>query len=304
MLNPTQLSPNGPTFSRIIFGVMKWGVWGHRLRPQQMLRLMEESIEYGVTTFDHADIYGGYTTEAEFGAALKLDPSLRQKMQLITKCGIKMPAPARPQYQIKSYDTSASHIRASVEQSLKNLHTDYIDLLLLHRPSPLMDPVEVAGAFQELREEGKVKYFGVSNFTPTQFELLNSFFPLATNQVEASLQHLSPFLDGTFDQCLSKGIKPMAWSPLGGGNVFKDKTNSQVQRIRATAGRIMRRRAEPIGLDRLLLAWLMHHPAGIFPVIGTARIERLRAAADATKIHLSREEWYELWQASTGKEVP
>ncbi len=304
MLQPTQLSPDGPTFSRIVLGVMNWGVWGHRLRPHQMLRLMEESIQSGVTTFDHADIYGGYTTEAEFGAALRLHPGLRHKMQLITKCGIKMPIAGRPQHHIKSYDTSAAHIRASVEQSLKNLQTDYIDLLLIHRPSPLMNPEEVAGIFEALRQEGKVKYFGVSNFRPSQFELLNASFPLATNQVEASLQHLAPFLDGTFDQCLLKGVKPMAWSPLGGGSVFTDKGNPQVQRIRATAGRIMRRRSESIGLDRLLLAWLMQHPAGILPVIGTARIERLRAAAEAVKIKLSREEWYELWQASTGREVP
>ncbi|MCB0570155.1 MAG: aldo/keto reductase [Phaeodactylibacter sp.] len=304
MLQPTRLSPDGPDFSRIVVGVMNWGVWGHRLRPHQMLRLMEESVNNGVTTFDHADIYGGYTTEAEFGAALRLNPGLRLKMQLITKCGIKMPSPSRPAYQIKSYDTSAAHIRSSVGQSLKNLHTDYLDLLLLHRPSPLMNPEEVATIFDELRQEGKVRYFGVSNFKPSQFALLNNAFPLVTNQVEASLQHLAPFLDGTFDQCIIKGVRPMAWSPLGGGSVFTDKGNPQVQRIRAAAGRIMRRRSEAIGLDRLLLAWLMQHPAGILPVVGTARIERLRAAAEATKVQLTREEWYELWQASTGREVP
>jgi predicted oxidoreductase len=299
----TSLSEHGPQFSRIVFGVMKWGLWGHQLNTQDMLRLMEASVEYGVTTFDHADIYGNYTTEAEFGEALKLKPGLREQIQLVTKCGIKMQVPQRPRHRIKSYDTSPEHIRASVDRSLRNLNTDYIDLLLIHRPSPLMDADLIAGEFEYLKKEGKVRYFGVSNFTPAQFDLLNSRFPLVTNQVEASLLHLPPFTDGTLDQCQQHRIRPMAWSPLGGGGIFSASPGEQAQRILSTARAIIERREQDIGTDQLLLAWLMRHPSGILPVVGTARIERLRAAADAAHIMLSREEWFELLQASTGSEV-
>lgn len=299
----TSLSEHGPQFSRIVFGVMKWGLWGHQLNTQDMLRLMEASVEYGVTTFDHADIYGNYTTEAEFGEALKLKPGLREQIQLVTKCGIKMQVPQRPHHRIKSYDTSPEYIRASVDRSLRNLNTDYIDLLLIHRPSPLMDADLIAGEFEYLKKEGKVRYFGVSNFTPAQFDLLNSRFPLVTNQVEASLLHLPPFTDGTLDQCQQHRIRPMAWSPLGGGGIFSASPGEQAQRILSTARAIIERREQDIGADQLLLAWLMRHPSGILPVVGTARIERLRAAADAAHIMLSREEWFELLQASTGSEV-
>ena len=282
---------------------MKWGLWGHQLDTQGMLRLIEESVDYGVTTFDHADIYGNYTTEAEFGEALKLQPMLREQIQIVTKCGIKMQVPQRPHHRLKSYDTSPEHIRASVDRSLRNLNTDYIDLLLIHRPSPLMDADLIAGEFEYLKKEGKVRYFGVSNFTPTQFDLLNSRFPLVTNQVEASLLHLPPFTDGTFDQCQQHRIRPMAWSPLGGGRIFSATPDEQAQRILATARNIIERREQDIGIDQLLLSWLMRHPTGILPVVGTARIERLKAAADAAHIMMSREEWFELLQASARSEV-
>jgi len=301
---PVPLHENGPTLSRIVFGVMKWGSWGHQLDAQQMLTLIEQSIEAGVTTFDHADIYGSYTTEAAFGEALKLQPSLRESMQIVTKCGIKLAVPQRSYHRIKSYDTSPEHIRWSVDTSLRNLHTDYIDLLLIHRPSPLMDPDRIAEEFEQLRKMGKVRHFGVSNFTPSQFAMLNSRMPLATNQVEASLLHLAPFTDGTFDQCLERHIKPMAWSPLGGGTIFQQVPGEREQRILEAAKRIIERRGQDIGIDQLMLAWLLQHPAHILPVVGTARIERLRAAADAVHIMMSREEWFELWQASAGSEVP
>ena len=301
---PVPLHENGPTLSRIVFGVMKWGSWGHQLDAQQMLTLIEQSIEAGVTTFDHADIYGGYTTEAAFGEALKLKPGLREKIQIITKCGIKLAVPQRDHHRIKSYDTSPEHIRWSVDTSLRNLHTDYIDLLLIHRPSPLMDPDRIAEEFEQLRKTGKVRHFGVSNFTPSQFAMLNSRTPLITNQVEASLLHLDPFTDGTFDQCLERNIKPMAWSPLGGGTIFQQVPPEREQRLLKAAKRIIERRGQDIGIDQLMIAWLLQHPAHILPVVGTARIERLRAAADAVHIMMSQEEWFELWQASTGVEVP
>ncbi|MEM9990294.1 MAG: aldo/keto reductase [Bacteroidota bacterium] len=303
MLKPVKIAENGPTFSRIVFGVMKWGIWGWDYKPAQMLRLIEESIETGVTTFDHADIYGHYTTEATFGEAMKGQNALRDKMQIITKCGINLITPNRPDYQIKSYNTSKEHILASVENSLRDLHTDYIDLLLVHRPSPLMEADEVAAAFTSLKESGKVGAFGVSNFTPAQFDLLNSRFPLTSNQVQASILHLDPFLDGTLDQMQQHCLVPTAWSPLGGGMLFNELENPRVQRIRKVAQELSSK-YEASGIDQILLAWLMRHPTKILPVVGTGRIERLKTAAAATNIDLSREDWFKLWEASTGEEVP
>jgi len=301
MLETLKLSENGPRFSRIVAGVMQWGVWGKQLAPRQMLRLIEQCVELGVTTFDHADIYGHYTTEAEFSAALKRKPALREKIQIVTKCGIKLVTPNRPQYKIKSYDTSAVHITQSVEQSLKNLQTDYIDLLLIHRPDMLLHPDEVAEAFTNLRQAGKVKYFGVSNFTPSQFAMLNARIELVTNQVEASLLHLASFTDGTFDQCLQHRIKPMVWSPLGGGEVFGESKDDRILRIQQTAKALATK--HDASLDQVLLAWLLRHPAQLLPVLGTVRSERIQAATEALQLELTREEWYELWQASTGEEV-
>lgn len=287
--------------SRIVFGVMNWGVWGHNLSSSQMLNLIEQSVELGVTSFDHADIYGHYTTESAFGKAIKNKSSLRQKMEIVTKCGINLTTPNRPQYNIKSYDCSRKHILESVDKSLQNLHTDYIDLLLIHRPSPLMNPAEVTQTFHDLRQSGKVRFFGVSNFSPTQFSMLQSHFSLVTNQVEASIIHTEPFFDGTFDNCLEHQVVPMVWSPLGGGKVFTDLENEQVQRIRKVAAALGEKYDADI--DQILLAWLIKHPARLYPVVGTARIERLKKAVAAVQIDLTQEEWFELLEASRGFEV-
>ncbi len=303
MIAPVSISNSGPQLSPIVLGVMKWGVWGKQYDAQAMLRLMEESIALGVTTFDHADIYGHYTTEAEFGAALRLKPALRDQLQLVTKCGIKLVTPNRPKHKIKSYDTSKEHIIWSAEQSLKNLGADRIDLFLVHRPSPLMHPDEIAEAFEVLKKSGKVLHFGVSNFTPGQFELLNDRFPLVTNQIQANVMHLDPFLDGTLDQCLRHRIRPMAWAPLGGGDFFTQLDDPKVKRIRKVLGDLSDKK-QKAGIDQLVLAWLRKHPSGILPVIGTGRIERVRSAVKAMKIDLSREEWFEVWEASMGEEVP
>ena len=287
--------------SRIVFGVMNWGVWGHDLSSEGMLKLITQIMELGVTSFDHADIYGHYTTEATFGKALKGQSSLRSQIELVTKCGIKLVTPNRPSYKIKSYDTSRQHIIQSTEQSLRNLQTDYIDLLLIHRPSPLMNYAEIAEAFWELKQAGKVRFFGVSNFSAIQFEAMDKHFPLVTNQVEASLLNTTAFFDGTFDKCMTSRAVPMAWSPLGGGKVFTDLKDDNVKRIRKIATQIGEQYNASI--DQILLAWLMKHPAQIRPVVGTARIERLESAAKAIDIDLTREEWFELLEASRGKEV-
>jgi len=289
-------------FSKIVAGVMNWGEWGYDLNPPQVRMLIEQCLELGVTTFDHADIYGDYTTESLFGIATGGGSSLRQKMQLISKCGIKLVTPNRPKNRIKSYDTSKAHILQSTEQSLRNLKTDYLDLLLIHRPSPLMHPEEIAAAFQELLDSGKVRNVGVSNFTPNQFSTLNKLIPLVCNQVELSLLHLIPFLDGTLEQLMASGSLPMAYSPMARGMFFTNSPNEAVQRIRFVAGRLEQKYQTT--LDKIVLAFLLKHPSGILPVVGTVKIERIKAALEAFEIELTEEEWFMLWEASMGEEVP
>ncbi|ASZ11988.1 aldo/keto reductase [Chitinophaga pendula] len=289
-------------FSRIAAGVWKWGEWGHRLSTAQIQELIEVSIGVGITSFDHADIYGHYTDEAAFGVVLARQPSLRQQMQLVTKCGIQLVTPNRPSHKVHSYNTSREHIVQSAETSLRNLHTDVLDLLLIHRPDPLMDPDEIAEAFDALRQQGKVKHFGVSNFTPSQFTLLQSRTPLVTNQVEASLLRREPFLDGTFDQCITHRIQPMVWSPLGSGRIFTAPDDPQVLRIHAAAQPLCEQ--YQVSLDQLLLAWLLKHPSRLIPVLGTAQPARIQAAAAALSITLTREEWFTLWVAAAGEDIP
>jgi len=290
------------SYSNIIAGTMKWGAWGAKFATADYEQMIKDCIAVGVTTFDHADIYGDYTTEEEFGKVLQEQPSLRQQMQLVTKCGIQMVSAHRPHHKIKSYDTSYEHIIESVERSLKNLSTDYIDCLLIHRPDPLFDADEVAKAFEQLKQQGKVLQFGVSNFRKWQVDMLNSRFPVSVNQVECSLLHLEPFADGTLDQCQQHRIIPMAWSPMGGGNLFVvDEEDERNKRIIAVANILAEKYAT--GADVILLSWLMTHPAGILPVLGTSKIERVHAAVAATLLKLEREEWFMLWRASTGREV-
>ncbi|MBT8218252.1 MAG: aldo/keto reductase [Bacteroidia bacterium] len=296
------LTETGPAFSRIVSGVMTWGVWGKKYNTAEMQQLIEECVESGISTFDHADIYGGYTTEEEWGKALKASYIDRKDIQIITKCGIKLTTPNRPTYKIKSYDTSADHIQLSVENSLRYLQTDYIDLLLIHRPDPLLDPEAVAEVIENLKGQGKVKWFGVSNFTKDQFELLNSYTPLTTNQIEASLLHLEPLYDGTLDQCQQLLIRPMAWSPIGSGKIF-DLEQKEILKIRAKADEICQRYDNTFHVDQLLLAWLMKHPSGILPVIGSGRIARIQKAIAACDITITREEWFEMLEASRGHEI-
>lgn len=287
--------------SSIIAGTMRLGIWGANFNKLQMQQFIEQCIELRAVDFDHADIYGHYTTEATFGEVLKNNSSLRSSIYLTTKCGIKLLAENRPDHQIKSYDTSKEHIIYSAEQSLKNLETDYIDILLLHRPDYLMHPTEIAEAFEILKKSGKVKAFGVSNFSASQFELLNSFTPLITNQVAISALHLNAFNDGTLDQSFQLGLSPTAWSPLGGGTYFSNEPNEQISRLQPVVEKLSEKYT--CKEDELLLAWLAKHPSGIIPVIGTSKIERVASAVKAQQIDISHEDWYKVWQASTGKEV-
>jgi predicted oxidoreductase len=296
------LTPQGPTFSRLALGFWRLVDWG--LTREQLLTRVQAVLDLGITTFDHADIYGDYQCEALFGAALAQAPGLRAQMQLVTKCGIKLVSSRRPAHNLKHYDTTRAHIVASVERSLTHLHTDTIDLLLIHRPDPLMDADEVAAAFTALRAAGKVQHFGVSNFTPAQYKLLASRldFPLVTNQVEFSLMHLAPLHDGTFDLCQQRRIAPMAWSPLTGGRLFREE-GARAARLRHAMNMV----GDALGgatLDQVALAWILTHPAGVIPVLGSGKLERLQRAAAAADLRLSREAWFALWSASTGHEVP
>ncbi|MGK0365014.1 MAG: putative oxidoreductase [Saprospiraceae bacterium] len=295
------LSAEGPTFSRIVAGVMSWGVWGADFSVKKTEEYINQCLDLGISTFDHADIYGHYTTEKLFGDATKGSSSLREQMQLVSKCGIKLTTPNRPNHAIKSYDTSKAHIIESVEKSLENLQTDYLDALLIHRPSPLMYPEEIAEAFEQLHEQGKVLHFGVSNFTAAQLDLFSASIPLITNQIEVSLLLRAPMTDGTLDKCLEKGIVPMAWSPMAGGRLFSNEPNEQILRVRKTAAPLQEK--YNISLDQLLTAWLLKHPTSIIPVFGSTKIERLKAAVEALDVHLTREEWFSLLEAAEGSEI-
>jgi len=277
---------------------MTWGAWGKQFSTAQMQVLFEEALDLGITTFDHADIYGGYTTEAAFGKAFHASSIAREKVQFISKCGIQFPSELRP-LPVKHYDYSAKHIQMSVENSLKNLHTDYLDVLLLHRPSPLMEARPIADTVLKLLEQGKIKYFGVSNFTPYQMQLLQKEIPLEWNQLECSLTHEKPMLDGTLDYMKVAEIGVMAWSPLG--SYFKEKT-SKKNRLDTLLTSLCEK--YDCQEDQLLLAWLMHHPSKIYPVVGTTSGARLKKALDAEKIKLEITDWFLLLEASMGKPLP
>ena len=301
MVPSIELSPQGPLFSRLVAGVMTWGQWGRAMDTAAMEAMVHHCLSLGITTFDHADIYGDYTTEEEFGRVIGRSPGLRQQLQLLTKCGIRLVGPNKPAHRLKSYDTSKAHIVASAEQSLRNLRTDYIDLLLIHRPDPLMDPQEIAEAVQQLQQQGKILHFGVSNFSPQQLQLLRAWgLRIVTNQVECSLVHRQPLYDGTLDQCMEMHIRPMAWSPVGGSHFFKPL---QAGEQRSNLSNYLSEKAAGAE-DVLMLAWLLKHPSGILPVLGTTRAERLTAAARAFEWTLSREEWFELLEVATGRHVP
>jgi predicted oxidoreductase len=287
--------------SSIIAGCMKWGQWGSNFSTEEYLQMIEDCLANDITSFDHADIYGDYTTEEEFGAALKEIPSLRSKMQIITKCGIRRLTPNRPRHKIHSYDTSKEYILQSVENSLKNFNTDYIDVLLIHRPDPLMHPDEIAEAFTHLKIQGKVLEFGVSNFTPSQVELIHSRFTVKYTQIEISVIEMEPLHNGQLDQCIQHNIIPMAWSPLGGGKLLDDIEEVKNKRILAAAQFLADK--YDVDIDQVLLAFLFNHPANIIPVLGSTRINRLIKALKATDLKLEREEWFMLWRASTGHEV-
>jgi predicted oxidoreductase len=297
-----RLSPEGPAVSRLSLGA--WRLADTHLTGEQIRALVRQSIDLGITTVDHADIYGGHTCQRLFGDALSGDTSTRDRLQLVTKCGIKLMPPGGSAKKVKHYDTSRAHILTSVDESLQALRTDRVDLLLIHRSDPLLDPDEVAGAFLVLKKAGKVLHFGVSNFTPAQFDLLASRLPfgLATNQLQFSVLHTAPLYDGTFDQCLRLSLAPMAWSPLDGGRLLKSE-DDRAQRVR----RALKEIGQELGgapLEQVALAWILAHPARVIPVLGTTNPERVRSAAAAVGLSLTREQWFFILEASAGQPAP
>ncbi|MBB1316274.1 aldo/keto reductase [Shewanella sp. SR43-4] len=289
-------------FSDFIAGFWRADAWN--MSPQQLLGLIEHYLDLGVTTMDHADIYGMYQCETLFGEALALKPQLRQQMQLISKCGIKPLFDGYDGRYVNHYDTSKAHIIQSVENSLTELKTDHLDVLLIHRPDPLMNADEMAAAFEQLHAQGKVSHFGVSNFTTSQFDLLQSRLnaPLITNQVEISPLAMQSLHDGVLDQCQQHRITPMAWSCLGGGDLLSANT-PQALRIRNTLHDI----AQQVGaqdISQVIYAWVRMHPSRPAPIIGSGNLERITSAVNSANIELDRQQWFSIWEAAMGHSVP
>lgn len=287
------------TLSPVAAGLWRLHEWG--LDTPALVRWIEAALALGITTFDHADIYGDHGNEARFGAALAAAPGLRDRLQLVTKCGIRLVSAARPANQVHAYDSSRAHITASVDHSLRALRTDRIDLLLIHRPDFLADPEEMAGTFADLQRAGKVLAFGASNHAPSQFALLHRRFPLATNQVEFSPLQMRALADGTLDQALDLGLRPMAWSPLARGRLFGGG-DEQARRVYETLAAIGQRMG--VSASTVAYAWILRHPSRPVPITGSGRVEALREAAAAVPLRLEAEDWYRVWQASMGHEVP
>lgn len=285
-------------FSRLIYGMWRLGDDADT-SPAHVEKKIQTCLDQGITTFDQADIYGGYIAEAVLGGALKANPALRTKMEIVTKCDIVAPAGRYADAKVKHYDTSRAHIEKSVDYSLTDMGIDVIDLLLIHRPDPMMDHHETGAALDDLVKSGKVRNIGVSNFRPWDWELLQSAMSnkLVTNQIEISLKEISPFINGDLAFHQRLGTKLMAWSPLGGGSMISEG---------GAMGAILDELAATNGVDRsaVAVAFLLAHPAQLMPVMGTNNLERIAKISEALKVQLDRETWYRLYEAALGNEVP
>ena len=291
--------PLGPfTISRLVYGMWRLGD-DPDTSPGHVQHKVETCLAQGITTMDQADIYGGYTAEGLLGAALRAAPGLRDQIEIVTKCDIVAPVGRHSAARVKYYDTSAAHIRASVEASLREMATDRIDLLLIHRPDPLLDQHETGPALDALVASGKVRAVGVSNFRPWDFTLLQSAMttPLVTNQIELSLTCRAPFTNGDLAFLQERGIAPMAWSPLAGGHLRAGASPALVARMDELG------RAAGTDWTAVAVAWLLHHPARIVPVLGTNTPARITRIADALRIPMDRQTWFELLTLAQGHEV-
>jgi predicted oxidoreductase len=281
------------------------------VREEAGRRAVLAAYEAGYTLFDHADIYCDGVAERLFGQVLQQVKGMRAQILIATKCGIRKPETGRP-YAVGRYDFSAEHIIRSCEQSLQRLQIETIDLYQLHRPDYLMDPTEVATAFARLRDSGKVREFGVSNFRPSQVSALQKAcpMPLLVNQVEISLAHREPFEDGTLDQCLTEKITPMAWSPLAGGHLADGARRVLPSQANYAPEKTLLPELDRIAQERgvvrmaVALAWLLKHPSKIVPILGTIDPDKIKKATAATDLELTREEWYRLLIAAQGEPLP
>jgi predicted oxidoreductase len=290
-MKKTALSP-------IVAGTMNWGIWDKNLSVKEMESMIQICLENKITTFDHADIYGSYTTEADFGKAFAGSKIAREKMQLISKCGIQHISDNRSN-KIKHYDYSKDYIIWSVENSLKNLQSDYLDVLLLHRPSPLMQADEIAEAVSKLKSDGKIIDFGVSNFTSSQTELIRQKTEINYNQVQFSATNFEPMVDGSFDYMQLHHIRPMSWNPLG--TVFRED-NEQTRRLKKLLATLVSK--YHLGADTILLSWILRHPAKVIPIAGTVNVARIQALMKAVELQLDKEDWFAIWTESMGNKVP
>ena len=284
-------------FSELIAGTMRWGIWGANHSVKEIQKLIDVCVEENITTFDHADIYGGHTTEELFGNAWKDMDLKRENLQFISKCGIVMNSDKKPS-ALKYYNYDKDYILNCVDESLSNLKTDYLDTLLLHRPSPLMNPEIIAEAFTVLKNAGKVKEFGVSNFSVSQFELINQYVPLVTNQIEISVNEISSFENGILDQLMSKGLRPTAWSVMG--SYFSDQSDENIRIKKVIVELCDKYNAEE---NQILLAFILKHPSKIIPVIGTSKAETIITLSQTLQIDLDLEDWFRILESIRGKEV-
>jgi len=288
----------GLSFSRLVYGMWRLAD-DNDTSVKHVDAKINAALDQGITTFDQADIYGGYTAEAVMGAAMKANPSLRQRMEIVSKCDIVIDAGRHSGARVKHYNTTAAHINASVDASLAEMGIDEIDVLLVHRPDPFMDHHETGAALDALVDAGKVRAAGVSNFRPWDWNLLQSAMrhPLVTNQIELSLKHIAPFTNGDLAFHQQHGHVVMAWSPLGGGDLMT-ASNELTHRLDSIAKRS--------GVDRAAVAtaFLLAHPAKITPVLGTNNLDRISSISAAETVQLDRQDWFSLYEAALGSEVP
>lgn len=288
----------GLSFSRLIYGMWRLAD-DNDTSVKHVEAKINAALNQGITTFDQADIYGGYTAEAVMGAAMRANPSLRQRMEIVSKCDIVIDAGRHSGARVKHYNTTAAHINASVDASLAEMGIDEIDVLLVHRPDPFMDHHETGAALDALVDAGKVRAAGVSNFRPWDWNLLQSAMrhPLVTNQIELSLKHIAPFTNGDLAFHQQHGHVVMAWSPLGGGDLMT-ASNELTHRLDSIAKRS--------GVDRAAVAtaFLLAHPAKITPVLGTNNLDRISSISAAETVQLDRQDWFSLYEAALGSEVP
>ena len=297
MIPRQQLCP-GQSLSRLAYGMWRIGD-DSDTSPRHVQAKIEACLDQGITTIDQADIYGDYGAEALLGACLKQAPGLRSRIEIITKCDIVAPCGRYADRRVKYYDTSPAHILSSVDQSLAAMGIEVIDLLLIHRPDPMLDHHATGAALDGLIASGKVRAVGVSNFRPHDTALLQSGMKakIVANQIELSLTSHQALTNGDLAYIQERGILPMAWSPLGGGQLMTGAPSKLKETLDAFA------RQNDVDPSAVALAWLLAHPAGILPVLGTNRIERIRAAADAFRVRIDRQDWFELYTAALGREV-